>query len=334
VPAPPERRGTLRSATILLGLAGLALGTALVAWFGFDHVLASLQRVGWSGFAAYTAAQVLLFVTLALAWHTLTPNPGRQAMPIFVWARMVRDSVSQLLPFSPIAGFVVGARVVALHGIAWPAAAAGTIVDMTAEFLAELAFVVLGLLILLAHAPNSDLVLPIGIGLALAGIAAACLIWLQRGAAGLISPLIRRLSRRWARQAASRLDQVQSLVSRVYDHKLQLALGCTLHLLCWIGTGFASWIAYRALGAPIPLPVAVAIEALLHASMTATFFVPGHVGVQEAAYAGIGAIFGLPPEVSLSVSLLRRARDIVLGVPILLAWQALEVRRLRLVREG
>jgi hypothetical protein len=43
----------------------------------------------------------------------------------------------------------------------------------------------------------------------------------------------------------------------------------------------------------------------------------------------LGAIFGVPPELSLGVSLIRRARDIAVGVPILLLWQFLEVRRLR-----
>ena len=51
--------------------------------------------------------------------------------------------------------------------------------------------------------------------------------------------------------------------------------------------------------------------------------------LQEAGYAGLGEIFGVPPELSLAVSLVRRARDIVVGVPILLVWQFVEVQRLR-----
>jgi hypothetical protein len=43
----------------------------------------------------------------------------------------------------------------------------------------------------------------------------------------------------------------------------------------------------------------------------------------------LAAVFGVPPEAALSVSLLRRARDMALGIPILLAWQATELRGLR-----
>ena len=106
-------------------------------------------------------------------------------------------------------------------------------------------------------------------------------------------------------------------------------LGFSVHLAGWIGTGFAGWIAYRALGVPIQFDDALAIEALLAAIAALSFLVPLNVGVQEAGYAGLGAIFGIPPEMSLAVSLLRRARDIAVGVPILLLWQLFEVRRLR-----
>ena len=110
-------------------------------------------------------------------------------------------------------------------------------------------------------------------------------------------------------------------------------LGCVLHLLSWLGTAIGTWLAYRLMAMPIDLPTAIAIEALLHVALTIGFVVPGAVGVQEAAFAGIGGIFGLPAEASLAVSLLSRARDLVLGVPILLAWQAIEARRLAVARE-
>jgi len=38
-------------------------------------------------------------------------------------------------------------------------------------------------------------------------------------------------------------------------------------------------------------------------------------------------LFGAGAELGLAVSLLKRARDIVLGVPVLLVWQAIEGRR-------
>ena len=68
---------------------------------------------------------------------------------------------------------------------------------------------------------------------------------------------------------------------------------------------------------------------LLDALIGAAFVVPGAAGVQEAGYVGLGAAFGVPPDLALGVSLLRRARDLALGFPILMAFQWIEVRRLR-----
>jgi hypothetical protein len=56
--------------------------------------------------------------------------------------------------------------------------------------------------------------------------------------------------------------------------------------------------------------------------------VPARLGIQEGGYVVIGALFGLSPEVAIALSLLKRARELVTGVPCLIIWQGLEARRL------
>jgi len=58
------------------------------------------------------------------------------------------------------------------------------------------------------------------------------------------------------------------------------------------------------------------------------FVAPAGLGVQEGTYALVGPLFGLPAEAGLALSLLKRGRDLVVGVPTLLAWQAVEGGRL------
>ena len=125
---------------------------------------------------------------------------------------------------------------------------------------------------------------------------------------------------------------MQAELSAIYRRPGRLALALALHLSGWACSGVASWIAYRLLGMRIDLLSALAIEALLSAALSLAFAVPGYAGVQEAAFAGIGAVYGLPPDISLAASVLRRARDLAVGVPILLAWQWSEARRLRRAR--
>jgi hypothetical protein len=75
------------------------------------------------------------------------------------------------------------------------------------------------------------------------------------------------------------------------------------------------------------LAAVVAIESLVYAIRTAAFVVPSALGVQEAAYALLAPLMGVGPELGLAVSLLKRARDIAIGIPTLLAWQAMEGQR-------
>lgn len=319
----------MRTVSISLALLGLLLSLLLIGWFGFGNVLDSIARVGWGEFGVYIAWQMVLFLILGMAWQAIMPRRNNHPSWVLVWGRMVRDSSANCLPFSQVGGFVFGARAVTLHGLSWPTATASTVVDVTAEFLAEVAFTCIGLGFLIARAPRSEVVVPLEVGIGLAVVACFAFIWLQRGAAPLFARISGRIAGRWFANAQERLQVLQSELSLIYGHTARLALGFFIHLTAWIGTGFASWIAYRAIGVHIQFDTALTIEALLAAIAAVSFLVPVNAGVQEAGYAGLGAIFGIPPELSLAVSLLRRARDVAIGVPVLLIWQLVEVRRLR-----
>jgi hypothetical protein len=75
------------------------------------------------------------------------------------------------------------------------------------------------------------------------------------------------------------------------------------------------------------------IERLVCAARSVAFAVPNALGVQEAAYALLTPLVGVGKEIGLAVSLLKRARDIAIGVPIVLIWQALEGRRVLASRD-
>jgi len=321
----------LKKLSYILALLGLLLSTVLIGWFDVGRIAAGALSVGWGGFALIIAWQMLIFAILGIAWDVLTPRGPDRAAWVFVWGRMVRDCSANCLPFSQVGGFVFGARAVTLHGIAWPVAAASTVVDVTAEFLAQLAFTAIGLAVLLVRVPHSTLATPLELGLGLSVAAAVAFIALQHRAGPLFARIGNRLAMRWMAEAKDRVAALQREMTEIYRRPGRLAVGWALHLLGWIATGVAGWIAYRLLGVPIDIESALAIEALLSALAAIAFLVPVNAGVQEAGYAGLGAIFGIPPEISLSVSLVRRARDLVIGVPVLLIWQFAEFRHMRLV---
>src|SRR5262249_28472396 len=150
-------------------------------------------------------------------------------------ARTVRDVSINCLPFSQVGGFVFGSRAATLHGVPWSTATASMIVDVTAEFLAQLAFTAVGLGILLARAPNSAFTVPAGVGLGLAIVGGAVLVWLQRGAAPLFARLGGRIAGRWFADAHERVTVLQAELSLIHGHAGRLGIGFSLHLLAWIG---------------------------------------------------------------------------------------------------
>jgi putative membrane protein len=315
----------MKRISILLALAGLAVSALLVAWFDAGQVLDVALSVGWRGFGILSLWQAGLFLVLGMAWATVLPGvrPG-----LLVWGRMVRDAATTCLPFSPVGGYVLGARAITGRSAAWPTAAAGTVVDVTAEIVGQFLFSVFGLLVLLLLRPGSPLLLPLGMTMAVATLALAMGLRYRAAIGGGLDVLGVRLLGGWF-HAQGGLERVREEMSRLYGDQRRLLLGGVLHLVAWFGTGTGTWISLHLLGFEAGLLPILALEALLDALVGAAFLVPGAAGVQEAGYVGLGAAFGVPPDMALSVSLLRRARDLALGLPILLVFQWIELRRIK-----
>lgn len=310
-------------------LLGLALFTGTIAWLGWDEVLHALGKVSFGGFVLYFIAQLVIIAGLAGAWRLLLRGRHGGRFLLLYWGRMVRDAAGEFLPFSHVGGFILGGRAIALGGVSFADAAASTLADVTVEFVAELIFIAIGVAILAALAPHSALVLPVVAGLGVAALGGTGFLFVQQGGSRLFRGLALRIAGRSAPSASVRLDRLQAALDAIYARPRRMLGAGILHLVCWFGTGIASYIAFHAMGVALSLWDALAIEALLHAILAAGFFIPGRIGVQEAAYTLLGAIFGIPPDIALSVSLLRRARDLVIAVPVLLVWQGIEARRLQ-----
>jgi uncharacterized membrane protein YbhN (UPF0104 family) len=91
-------------------------------------------------------------------------------------------------------------------------------------------------------------------------------------------------------------------------------------------------VALRLIGVDLPIHSVIVVESLIFTLRTAAFIVPGAIGLQEGAYVLLAPLFGLPAEAALALSLIKRARDLAIGVPVMIAWQIGEGRTL--AREG
>jgi glycosyltransferase 2 family protein len=315
----------LKAVPIIAALAGVAAMTGLVLVFGAAAVTRSLLAVGWGGFAAVCLIQLALIATMAMAWRGLV---ARAPLRAFVWARLVRDAGSEVLPLSPVGGCILGARAVALAGVPVSMAAASTIVDLTLEFLAKLAYTAVGLVWLVHLRPGSPFALPLTAGLAVACLAAAAFILVQRRGSGPVDRLAAFIGRGWAERAAAGAAALRTALGEIHRRPARLQIGFMLHLACWLSLASQAWLALRLAHRGLPFGQVLVIESLLYAIRTFAFAIPNAAGVQEAAYIVIGTAFGLTPEMALALSLLKRARDLTIGLPVLGIWQIREGGRL------
>ncbi len=311
----------------LVAATGLCLACYVVFHIGFGTVLSAVGRVGLRGFGFLCLYGFAMSPLLAAAWFVLLPPNGSRYFGVFVWARLVREAAGDLLPFSSIGGIALGARAAILHRVPAPLAFASTIVDVTTELLAQIAFIALGLAILSRQTPRTPFSASLGkvvlIGLALAVFAGAVMLGLQRYGHRLTARIAARLLPR----AAARTAAVGAMLDAIHARRSRIASSCALHLAAWIASGTGTWIAFRLMGAHVDFLLATAVEAFVGAVRSAAVLVPGALGVQEATYALLAPLLGVGAEFGLAVSLLKRARDIALGVPILLISQAVEGRR-------
>ncbi len=326
----------MKTVSILLAVLGLLLITAFTGWLGASAVLKALLSVGLGGFAALVAVQLATDLVLAGAWSVACPGIG--FLRLFA-ARLVREGATTCLPFSQLGGILIAIRATCFPAtrrrgaVGWPEASAANVVDVTVEVSGQILFVLLGLLFLLDRRPDSSLAGPVTLGMALMAAAMVAFVWMQRSASGLfrrgIEGLGRHVAGQWQGALRSGIATLQDRLDRFYARPGRLACACLIHLSAWTAGAGWVWLAYRLLGAPIGFGEAMAIEGVASGVLSVSFLVPAALGVQEAAYVALGSLFGLDPHLSFGLSLLRRGRDLALGVPSLLAWQAAELRRLR-----
>ncbi len=315
----------MRIVPVVAATAGLALTGGLVAYFGADAVTRSLLAVGWAGFGVICLIHLALMAVMGIAWSALLPGT-RPWIPI--WGRLVRDAGSEVLPLSQVGGYLLGARAIAFAGVPPIAAAASTIVDVSLELFAQIAFTALALVWLIHLRPDAPVAVPVAIGLAGAGILAAGLLVAQRRGFDLFDRLAGALGRDWLDRTAAGAAALHAAISDIYRRRIGVCVSFLLHLACWIAGTVETWLALRFIGMPLGFAAVLVIEGLLYAIRSVAFAVPNAVGVQEAAYIMLGGSFGLTPELALALSLLKRARDLALGLPVLAACQLLEGGRL------
>lgn len=317
----------------IAAVLGIGLTVAIVIHNNAGLVLATVLSQG-PGLMAVVAFHTVPLLFSAGAWRVVTGRDWPSRFSSFLGARLIREAVNDLLPVAQLGGPLAGARVLMLHGAPGLPVAASLFVDLTLEVLTELAFAFIGIGLLALDSRAPEAVRVALIGTAILGPAVIAFVVAQRaGLVHLIDRFARNMFRKFVYDRGRAAQSLQDAVWRSYGRRGPVALGFVLHLICWMLGAGEIWLAFYFLGHPVTIAEALILESLGQAIRSAAFVVPAGLGVQEGGFILLGAAFGLPPSVSLAMSLTKRVRELVFGGLSLLGWQIVEGRNFaRLLR--
>ena len=311
-------------------LAGVALAAWLLASYGMREVADLLARAGW-GIVAVVLFHWTQILFSAFAWRAIArPLPPQPSLGEFVMLRWIREGVNALLPVAHLGGGVVAARLLHRRGFRLVSAVAGSVGDITMEVLTQILFTLIGLALLALLVGESGIPGYVLGAAALALLGAAAFVagqWF--GMTGLLERWIMRLSGRFGWTSPGGIAGLDASVRALYRAPGPLAQACFNHSVSWLLGGIEVCLALHLLGHSIGFAEGMAIESLGQASRAAGFAVPGAIGVAEGGLVLICHLFGLAPEVAIALGLMKRLREVALGVPALIAWHLLERRPAR-----
>ena len=310
-------------AAIWLLSAGVLLFVGVLVSQGLPGILSTLSVAGW-GLLLVAAFHLLPLVLDAevirvLLHRSVVPHALRDAL----LARWVGESAACLTPGGQIGGPVVMARHLAQRGLPMPDAAAAITVSITLQTLAQIVFALIGVALLGEHAARL-LPPPVRTALWFAGAALVLTVvpsyFVQRR--GLFSRVMRLATRFSGNRDWSELviqaEAIDAAVDDTYRQTRRAVWGFVLSLTGWlVGTGEV-YLILVLLNSPVSWRDALLLESLGQAIRGAGFAIPGSLGVQEGGYLLLAPLVGLTPNAALALSLAKRTREILLGLPGLL----------------
>ncbi len=310
----------------IVSLAALVLGCcvviALVANVGLASIANLLSRAGWCLIWLIPLHAIVLALDVS-GWRMLILAPTRFRSLFLIGA--IREAINRLLPVANVGGELVGVHLMMRQGMTSGVSAASVIIEMLLNVVSQYVLAAAGLLCVLSltgRIQSSSLILlmgalliPVFLGFALLLVTRAFSGRIQATVISLFATLATRVS------PLAHLKLLQDSIRHVLASPPRLVAASGWQIAGLLIGCAETWLVLGWLGHPISFPAAVALESLTQAAKSIFFFVPTGLGVQEVGLVGIGRMLGIDSELALALSLVKRLREIIFGLPALGLWQ-------------
>jgi putative membrane protein len=322
-----SRGPRLNLGAVIGGLVGVALAAWLLSSYGIVPVLEVLARIGWLGMVVVVAFHLSQVLCSALGWQVIAGQSEPQPRT-WLLLRWIREAVNNLLPLAQIGGEFVVARLLRRRGVPLATAIGGTIADLMVEMATQVLFTVLGVALLVHIAGHTATTAVVTKGLLFAALLlAAAFVALWLGLASVIEKAALRIGRSLGWPATAQIGGLHAALVGCFRSPGRVAVSASWHLLSWLLGGIEVCLVLHFFGHDIGLGPGMIIESLGQAAKAVGFAVPGAIGVQEGGYVVVCRLLGITPEIAIALSLVKRLREVVLGIPGLILWHRIEATR-------
>lgn len=318
----------MKRLTILAAGFGVGLTVWMLVRFGVGSILGLIAAGGWGIVLAIVFHGLQVFLS-ASSWWVIGGRQVQDGAVLNLWdyflLRCVREGVNNLLPVAQVGGEVVSARLLAHRGMGMRRAAAATICDLTVELLTQVMFTIVGLAVLLClvkRSATTDELVESGFVVLLIGVGIFGSQWF--GVVSVIEKLLLRLSAHLGWTGVDGIRGLHEEIMLLYRTSSRTVIAGVAQFAGWSLGAVEVCIILHFLGHDRSLAAGYVIESVGQIAKSAAFAVPGGLGVSEGGYVLVGSLFGLPPTVSIALSLIKRLREIAWGLPSLVTWHWLE----------
>jgi uncharacterized protein (TIRG00374 family) len=301
----------------LAAAAGIVIFAFIIYKIGPRQILQHIKQLSPRNFFILVVLRILYWVLRTMSWKAvLDQYEGSPSLLNLFIARMGGHAVSQLTPMSQ-----VGSETTRVFMAGCPNAkisVASVIIDKTIEYFSVVLFTIAGVLTLFFRIslPGDLQAFFVGVTL-LSGLFVAFIIARQKK--GLIGWLISLLARikirpKFLKRHSEKIKETDEHISSFYRNHprafLKVFLFYSLLMMFWVAEVHLS-ILFIGVG-DISLVDSFLITSLGNLAFILSF-IPGSLGVYEAAYVGIFALLGMGAAEGLTLVLVRRLIAMVLA---------------------
>lgn len=309
-------------------LSGFVLLALILRETDLNEVMARVSQLGWWSALIVFGIYALSFLVDVISWQLTfqtVPLNARWCRRLFV-IRLAGEAYNNVTPMASMGGEPMKAAFLkSAYRVGLRESGVSLVLAKTINMVALILFLMVGFALLLGSEELSASYKTLAAtGLSALTISTVIFFLLQRYRVSSIAGT--RLSKlRIGRRIEGLLHIIHDLDERlVYfyrTHHWRFAIALLLAVLNW-GLGVVEiYYVLDVIGHPISWADAWIIESLVQMIRTAAFFIPSGIGAQEAAFMLVtGSITGIPA-LGISISVIRRSRELIwIGLGLLAAW--------------